>query len=259
MSEFSPNPVQVPQRSKAQILTGLFALKSLIEKVASLSIDLLFPPRCAGCGQIDTVWCATCQTALDQLPFATDIDAHLPLSAVAAAAWHNGIVREAVQALKYDNAQMVAKTLGNRLAACLEQQNWSVDIIIPVPLHTKRLSERGYNQARLLAEQVAAMTGIPCQPEGLRRIRETQSQVTMSGAERLTNISDAFEANSPIVNGQVILIVDDVYTTGSTLGACGEALIKAGAERVFGLTVTAAGHPFTHKKETVDEHHHTRA
>lgn len=259
MPEFSPNSIQVPQRSKAQIMTGLFALKSLVAKATSLSIDLLFPPRCAGCGQIDTAWCANCQTAINQLAFATNIDVHQPLSGAAAAAWHTGIIREAVQALKYDNARTVAKPLGKRLAACLEQQYWTVDIIIPVPLHTKRLSERGYNQARLLAEQVAAMTGIPCQPEGLRRIRETQSQVTMSGAERLTNISDAFEANSSIVNGQSVLIVDDVYTTGSTLGACGEALIKSGAERVFGLTVTAAGHPFTHKKETVDEHHHTRA
>lgn len=259
MAEFSPNSTSFPQRSKAQIMTGLFALKSFVTQTTTLAVDLLFPPRCAGCGQIDTAWCSNCQAELNQSEFATELAVHPPLSGIAASAWHMGIIREAVQALKYDNAQMVAKPLGQRLAVCLEQQYWSLDIIIPVPLHAKRLSERGYNQARLLAEQVAMMTGISCQPDALQRIRETQSQVTISGAERLTNINGAFEAQSSIVNGRAILIIDDVYTTGSTLSACGEALMKAGAECVFGLTVTAAGHPFTHKKETVDEHHHTRA
>jgi len=259
MTEFSPNPISFTQDTKARTPTGLFAFKSLVDRVLNTTIDLLFPPRCAGCGRIDTVWCRDCQATLSQLTFANELNVVQPLSGVAAATWHTGVAREAVQALKYNNAQMIAKPLGERLAACLEHQYWTVDIIVPVPLHMKRLSERGYNQAKLLADQVAAMTGIRCEPEALQRIRETQSQVTVSGTERLTNINGAFEAQSSIVNGQVILMIDDVYTTGSTLSACGEALIHAGAERVFGLTVTAAGHPFTHKKETVDEHHDTRA
>ena len=115
-------------------------------------------------------------------------------------------------------------------------------MIVPVPLHTKRLAERGYNQAKLLAEQVARLTGIPCEPHALQRIRETQSQVTVSGAESLKNIKDAFIANNPLVIGKSILVIDDVYTTGSTMSACGEALLSAGASLVYGLTVTAAGH-----------------
>lgn len=247
------------QDIKAQKLTGLFAFKSLLTQVGKIGLDLLFPPRCAGCGRIDTSWCASCQQTLDNMPFPSPLDLHAPLHGAAAAAWHEGIVREAVQALKYENARDAAIPLGNRLAVCFERQDWTIDMIVPVPLHTKRLAERGYNQAKLLAEQVAKMTGIPCKPAALQRVRETQSQVTVSGAERLTNITGAFEALGSLVNGQSILIIDDVYTTGSTMSACGGALVEAGARRVFGLTVTAAGHPFTHKKETVDEHHHTRA
>jgi predicted amidophosphoribosyltransferase len=110
-----------------------------------------------------------------------------------------------------------------------------------------------------LAEVVATSHSIRCEPHALRRERDTKSQVTVSGAERLVNIKGAFVANKLLVDNQSVLIVDDVYTTGSTLSTCGEALILAGARAVYGLTVTVAGYSITHKKEIVDEYHHSRA
>jgi ComF family protein len=259
MPELLPQKPNTTPEQKAQARFGLFASNSLFQRLTSIATDLLFPPRCAGCGQIDTYWCGTCQHEIDEMRLSEPIEPKSPLQGVTATAQHIGKIREAVQALKYENVPELAKPLGEKLAACLKQQDWTIDMIVPVPLHTKRLAERGYNQAQLLAEQVAAIMEIGCQANALERIRETQSQVTISGAERLENIKDAFVANSQFVSGRSILVIDDVYTTGSTMSACGEALHSAGATHVYGLTVTAAGHSITHKKEITDEYHHSRA
>lgn len=259
MPEISPQTTDTQQKQKARIWSGLFASRAFFSRLTSIGIDLVFPPRCAGCGQIDSEWCANCQREIDQLTLTETIEPKAPLRAVAATGWHVDKLREAVQALKYENARPVAKPLGEKLAQRLRQQNWTIDMVVPVPLHTKRLAERGYNQAQLLAEVVSSICEIRCEPSALQRVRETQSQVTVSGAERLVNIQGAFVADKPLVDGQSILVIDDVYTTGSTLSACGEALISAGARAVYGLTVTAAGYSITHKKEIADEFHHTRA
>lgn len=259
MPDISVQELNSPQPQKARIWSGLFASKSLFSRLTAAGVDLIFPPRCAGCGRLDTFWCDECQQELDEITLAEHIEAKSPLQAVTASGWHVGKLREAVQALKYENARQVAQPLGEKLARCLQRQDWTIDILVPVPLHTKRLAERGYNQAQEIAEVVAKMSGIRCEADALQRVRETQSQVTVSGAERLVNIQGAFAAHSQLVKGQSVLIIDDVYTTGSTLSACGEALLAAGAQVVYGLTVTAAGYSITHKKEIVDEYHHSRA
>lgn len=240
MPDRSQSQPHTKSLQKALFQTGLFASSPLVVRFGSLIIDLLFPPRCAGCGRIDTHWCSSCAREVETTPFPGEIEATVPLKAVAATAPHKGVLREAIQALKYDNARAIAQPLGMRLATCLQQLDWTIDTLIPVPLHTQRLAERGYNQAQLLAEQVAKMTGIRCQPQALERIRNTQSQVTVSGLERISNLQHAFAANPISVQNHIVLLVDDVYTTGSTLSACAEALIDAGAEAVYGLTVTAA-------------------
>lgn len=227
-------------RQKAQGNSGLFAPKQLITLFGEIVTDLLFPPRCAGCGRIDTYWCSNCAHDVEIIPYPSNLPPAEPIAGVAATGLHEDKLREAVQALKYENARAVAVPLGKRLAECLVRQQWMIDTIIPVPLHTMRLKERGYNQAQLLAEQVAQMTGIRCQPQALERIRNTQSQVTLSGTERASNLQDAFAANPVTLQNHVILLIDDVYTTGSTLRACSTALIEAGAQKVYGLTVTAA-------------------
>ena len=259
MPELLPQKPNTSPEQKAQARFGLFASNSLFQHLTSIATDLLFPPRCAGCGQIDTYWCNACQREIQAMTLSERLKPRSPLQDVTASGWHVDKLREAVQALKYGNVPALAKPLGEKMAACLKQQDWTIDTIVPVPLHTKRLAERGYNQAQLLAEQVAAIMDIGCQANALERIRETQSQVTISGTERLENIKDAFVANSQFVSGRSILVIDDVYTTGSTMSACGEALRSAGATNVYGLTVTAAGHSITHKKEITDEYHHSRA
>jgi ComF family protein len=244
---------------KARVSPGLFSPRLLLQQWFSLGLDLLFPPRCIGCGKIDTSLCEICHADIEALPFPQQVR-QLPLFAgVASTAHHAGKIREAVQALKYDNARVIARPLGERLARHLASQNWTFDMIVPVPLHTIRLKERGYNQSELLAEIVSQKLGVPCVPTALRRERHTQSQVTMSAAGRLTNVEHAFLAEPSFAAHHRILIVDDVYTTGATLSACAEALLSVGVQAVYGLTVTAAGHYSPQsEKEHMDGRNHSR-
>lgn len=230
----------LPLNSKALVSPGLFAPTGLLRGWFSLAVDLLFPPRCGGCGKIDTFWCEACQGDLEMMAFPGQVRQMSPFSGIASTALHAGKIRQAVQALKYENARHVAEPLGERMAQHLAAQAWTIDMMIPVPLHTSRLRERGYNQAELLAQAVARHSAVPCVPSALRRVKHTQSQVTMSASERLTNVQDAFSADSTFVKNHAVLVIDDVFTTGATLSACGEALLSVGATAVYGLTVTAA-------------------
>jgi len=233
-------PYDLPTQPEARVSPGLFAPKRLVQQLLQFATDLIFPPRCAGCGRVDAEWCDTCQRRLEATSFPFSVRELEPLTGIAATGVHEGVIREAVQGLKYGNARSLAQPLGERLVATFTRQQWTIDLIVPVPLHTTRLAERGYNQAQLLSEHVAQETSIPCLPGAVIRRRNTQSQVTLGGAERQTNLEDAFQATPQLVSGKHILLIDDVYTTGATLSACAQAVLQAGAQRVYGLTVTVA-------------------
>jgi ComF family protein len=232
MPGITPSPYG---HTEARVNTGLL---SSLRRLFSTAVDLLFPPRCAGCGRVDAFWCTSCQEELDQIPiqlFSKSID---PLQNVVATAVHQGKIQVAIHGLKYENTPQLAQPLGKRLSDCLLRLNWTIDIIVPVPLHTKRLAERGYNQSQILAEVVAAQTGLSCTPQAVQRQRETRSQVEVGTREqRLINVADAFLADPRLVGQKKILLVDDVCTTGATLSACAQAALEAGAAAVYALTI----------------------
>jgi ComF family protein len=140
-------------------------------------------------------------------------------------------LREIVHHLKYSDRVSLANPLGDILKECLEREPFSGDLIVPVPLHRARQRQRGYNQAELLA----ARLGRPMDTRLLRRRKNTSSQTGLSRNERKRNLASAFEARRD-VKGTVI-VVDDVYTTGSTMNEIARTLKRAGAERVEVLTV----------------------
>ncbi len=118
--------------------------------------------------------------------------------------------------------------------------HWPFKAIVPVPLGRQRQRQRGYNQVNLIARPLALAMGISFVPTALTRVRETQSQVGLTRTERHQNVYGAFQAGGTRVNGQIILLMDDVATTGSTLSSCAEALLAAGAQDVFAVTVARA-------------------
>ena len=150
---------------------------------------------------------------------------------------------EAVHGLKYGKRIPMALPL----AAAVRKtffEHWSsekVDLLVPVPLHIKRLRERGFNQAYLLVMRWAKRDGVCCDGRLLRRVRWTEPQTTMNRKDRRKNVKGAFAVNRPeAVRGKRIVLVDDVYTTGSTVNECAKVLKKAGAEEVDVLTLARA-------------------
>jgi ComF family protein len=142
-----------------------------------------------------------------------------------------GTLREIIHHLKYSDRVSLAKPLGDMLKECLEREPFTGDLIIPVPLHSSRERQRGFNQAEL----IAARLGRPVATRLLRRRKNTPSQTGLTRNERKRNLASAFEVRGE-VRGTVI-VVDDVYTTGSTMNEIARTLKRAGVDRVEVLTV----------------------
>ena len=156
---------------------------------------------------------------------------------------YRGPLRTAIHRFKYNGETRLAKVLGALMVTgaplnVLETNN--IDMVMPIPLHRKRLRERGFNQSLLLAGIVARAAGATVDHKSLRRVRHTTPQIELSGKERAMNVRGAFEVSSRVtLKAKTVLIIDDVYTTGSTIGECAKILKKEGA-RVIALTLARA-------------------
>lgn len=149
-----------------------------------------------------------------------------------------GVARQAIHDLKYKGIRDRAGFLADLLAREMERLPLALDVLVPVPLGKVRRRTRGFNQSELIARVLGDRLGVPVEPALLTRARETPRQVGLSLEERRANIAGAFVAERPeSVAGRTIGVLDDVMTTGATLGACADALRATGARRVFGLAV----------------------
>jgi competence protein ComFC len=151
-----------------------------------------------------------------------------------------GPIRQAIHSLKYRRNLALGDAFAQYLAEFVSGLGWQVDMVVAVPLGRQRMKERGYNQVGLLAKPFSALQHWPYTPKALERVRETRSQVGLSPSERKENIFGAFYGDQAQVSGKVILVMDDVATTGATLAACSDALINAGAKTVYALTLVKA-------------------
>jgi|WetSurMetagenome_2_1015567.scaffolds.fasta_scaffold21140_7 competence protein ComFC len=226
-------------------------------------LDWIFPPVCSGCGKSGERWCSTCDQKLIPLPdkvcqicgYPIDTGATCDkclaerpgFTSLRSIYVYQDEIRNALHRLKYSNDLGVGEIMGQKCANYLNFLDWDVDLIIPVPLGKRRRRERGYNQSALIAFPLALIMKIPYSSKALFRKKETVTQIDFKAEERKLNVKDAFSANSTIINGKSVLIIDDVITTGSTMDACAAELINSGARNVYGLSVarTMIGKKFT--------------
>lgn len=227
-----------------------------LRKAVALGLDLVFPPRCAGCGQPGQVWCEACDRSLARLapPFCRRCGMPSPRGSSGCVAcrglpwpqptrsyaFYEGPLVSALLALKYRPDRDLARRMAGWLAALVQQAGWQPDLVVPVPLGRDRARRRGFNQAGLLAEPLAEQCRGRAMPEALRRVRETGSQVGLDPVARRENVAGAFRAEQSLVGGKRVLLVDDLCTTGATLAACTAALREAGATQVWAVTVARA-------------------
>ncbi len=219
-------------------------------------LDLLFPPRCGGCGKFGQRWCVDCQRQLTPPP--------RPLCEVCGEPQHfSGIcercnlarpayhalrscavfkepIRPALRKLKYGRDVGLGEALAWDVARSLDTLGWEADAIVPIPLSQQRMRERGYNQSGLIAQPLSRIMQWKYLPNALQRVRHTRSQVGLTAAERRENVQAAFTAQPGLVQNKTILLFDDVATTGATLHSASQAFLSAGAKRVYALTVAKA-------------------
>jgi ComF family protein len=166
-----------------------------------------------------------------------------PFVAARAPLRYEGTVRELIHRFKYSYRVQLRRPLGLLAAPHLDEfvARFGADLILPVPLHVRRLRQRGFNQALLLAELFARRWGVPVSRNNLQRIRWTEPQVNLSAAERADNVKNAFSLKDPEkLRGKSVLLVDDVYTTGSTVKECSRVLLREAGARTAVLTVAMA-------------------
>jgi len=150
----------------------------------------------------------------------------------------DGIVREAIHQLKYKNLRSLVDPLSSFLVDYLAGNPLPFEVLVPVPLHSRRLRERGYNQSFLLAQELGRRLNLPVVNNSLVRVKYILPQAkTKSAEERHNNVKQAFSCcNSDLQNARILLI-DDVCTSGATLEACAAPLKLSGAASVWGLTL----------------------
>lgn len=192
------------------------------------------PPFCSICGipfisrEVETHPCGACVTHRKYFTIARALGAF------------EGSLQEAIHRWKYEGKTYLTPFFADWMAEGLNR-HWepgSLDLLIPVPLHTRRLRERGFNQSLLLVRELSCRTGIPYRKSILQKKKSTIPQVNLSGVEREKELRGTFHViGKEELSGLSVLLIDDVYTTGATVNECSKVLLREGAKRVDVLTL----------------------
>ena len=223
-------------------------------KLKGMALDLLFPQRCVGCEREGDFICSSCRRVLPRIipPLCprcgrpqpsgilcpSCVSGQANIDGIRSPFRFDGVMRQAIHQLKYRNVRALVVPLAKLLDDYLTTNPVAGEILVPVPLHQKRLRERGYNQSSLLAQELGKLTSLPVADDCLIRLRHAPSQArTPTVAERRSNVAGAFTCHDHRLQGSQVLLIDDVSTSGATLDACAAALKAAGASSVWGLVL----------------------
>lgn len=208
-------------------------------KIKNFLLDLFFPKKCLGCGKSDTYLCADCfrQICLECQP-----EVYLGWI-ISATNYANPLIRNLIKSFKYQYIRELSEPLSRLLIKLLEQNfkflaSNSRFLIIPIPLHERKLRYRGFNQAELLAKEVANHFNLLIETHILKRIVHTDPQANIKNTDkRKNNLKNVFSVIPGAVQGKSILLVDDVCTTGATLIEAAKVLKSNNAKEIWAITV----------------------
>jgi ComF family protein len=223
-------------------------------KFIELAVESFFPRRCVGCGKVGGFLCPECLGKLPTLlppfcpkcgrPQASGIvcpdcrQRQTKIDGIRSPFRFDEVIRKAIHQLKYRNLKAISPCLAELLADYLRANPLPGDALVCVPLHPRRLRERGYNQSDLLARELGKRIDLPVIENCLIRVKQAQPQVRAGDVEeRRRNVADAFVCRDEKVSGKQIILIDDVCTSGATLESCAAALKSKGAVSVWGLTL----------------------
>ncbi|MGN0342923.1 MAG: double zinc ribbon domain-containing protein [Roseburia sp.] len=249
--------IQIKQQTKQK-------LSILLKSGKDFLLDILFPRRCPLCDQVipmDRLICEPCSGKLpylreplckkcgkslsdDRTEYCRDCSrkAH-SFRAGRAVFSYEGRMRESLYRFKYANRREYGAFYGEQ--AAILYGSWikrcGVEAVIPVPLHRKRRQKRGYNQAEIFARELADRVGLPVRTDLVSRVVNTRPQKELDVEQRRKNLKKAFTINRSIVQLRKVLLVDDIYTTGSTVDAVTQVLRDAGVEEIYVLCISIGG------------------
>ncbi len=233
-----------------------------LTELKGAALNFFFPRFCVGCGKEGNFICSACQAELKNIqpPLCHKCGRPMVNSSVsrltpqplcdACTGWQTeidgirsvfrfeSVIRKAIHEFKYNNLRAIAGGLAKLMGNYLIENHVPGEIMVPVPLHEKRLKERGYNQSALLAKELSTFTRLPVNDDCLIRNRYNLPQAkTKNVEERRQNVIGIFNCINDDLLDKRVLLIDDVTTSGATLNACASALKKAGAKSVWGLTL----------------------
>lgn len=224
--------------------------------IVSGALDLIYPPHCVICREagegylcptctekIDLIVppvCRKCGTPCERYTCGECEDREYAFESARSAGVFEGVLRDAIHALKYGNHIVMAESLARIMVDAFPSTGFAraVDVIVAVPIHSSRMVDRGFNQSEELAKELGRRVGLPIEASALRKSRKTRHQVELPFDARATNVQGSFATrHADKIRGRRVLLVDDVFTTGSTLDEAARVLLSAGASAVRAYTL----------------------
>ena len=235
--------------------------RKMMNKAKAVCLNCLFPKSCPACDKVigyDEFICKECTSKIHfvngarckkcskklvekEAEYCTDCgkNHHIYKSGIAPF-YYDEIISKSIYRFKYHNRRTYAEFYGKAIADKYRKEimAWDADVLIPVPIHQRKLIKRGYNQAELIAKELSKNIGMPIDTELLMRTVNTKPQKEMTKADRKKNLEKAFKIAKNVVEYKKVILVDDIYTTGSTIDACAKVLRDAGVWQVYFVSLS---------------------
>jgi len=214
-----------------QVLDKQMDEKVYICEKCRKKLSYIESPRCLKCGKpvdnAETEFCYDCSRVK-----------HLYSQGLGVWAYTNEI-KNSIYQFKYHNKREYGAFYGYEVKNRYESiiKSWGADVLVPVPLHKSKLRKRGYNQAEIIAKSIGRLLDIPVDSQLLSRKKKTLAQKELNDKDRLKNLENAFIIGEKVVKYKKVIIVDDIYTTGTTIDACAKILLDAGAAKVYYISL----------------------